>query len=182
MRIRPVPLKACAGQDEAILGKTAVIERPFQPQKADLHLHFESSPFVVGDVVETILNGVLPTGPDDPAAGTIEIVVAEVINNIIEHAYGGRPGQPIEVAVVEGALALDFHFRDLGRPMPGGRLPDGSPRNLDVTRPRLPEGGFGWLLIRKLVSGLRYWRSGDTNHLCFSIPKSESISTGERIQ
>jgi serine/threonine-protein kinase RsbW len=34
----------------------------------------------------------------------------------------------------------------------------------------LPEGGFGWFLIRELTKDLQYVRHEDQNRLTFSIP------------
>jgi len=151
-----------------------VNERQLPGERAAFHLHFESNAFTVGEVIDTILRGIQGVAPDSEVAGTVEIVMAEVINNIIEHAYNDRAGQPIEVAVTETAGTVDFHFRDRGRPMPLGVHPSGAQPDLDVPCDQLPEGGFGWMLIHRLTSDLRYWRDGTMNHLSFSISTNES--------
>jgi serine/threonine-protein kinase RsbW len=38
----------------------------------------------------------------------------------------------------------------------------------------LPEGGFGWYLIRTLARDVRYDRNGVTNCLTFWLPATES--------
>ena len=54
-----------------------------------------------------------------------------------------------------------------GRP-PAGRLPDGA----DCALVDLPEGGFGWHLIRTLTRDLAYVRSGGCNRLSFLLPRN----------
>ena len=79
----------------------------------------------------------------------VELVLAETLNNVVEHAYAGLPQAGL--IGVRGAYAPDdlrFRITDLGKPMPGFTLPMGEPFNvLDITDD-LPEGGFGWGLIR----------------------------------
>ena len=137
-------------------------------------LHFDSNPIAVGDAIETIVESVAAFSPSPDALGAIEIVVAEVINNIIEHAYRNLSGNPIEVVVRRIDAGWAFHFTDRGDPLPCGELPSGQPQELRVPRDSLPEGGFGWLLIRKLTQNLRYRHDGSRNHLEFSVPWSES--------
>ena len=64
---------------------------------------------------------------------------------------------------------MQFELLDQGLPMPGGQPPPGQAAGVDVAVDDLPEGGFGWFLIRKLSQDLRYSRDGDTNRLCFSL-------------
>ena len=109
--------------------------------------------------------GLAPLRLGSDAAGTIELVLAEVMNNICEHAYAGIRGGRIELSVwVEGDV-LRFEVRDDGAPMPGGRVPSGRPLPLDRELDALPEGGFGWSLIRHFATELTYARSGGRNRL-----------------
>ncbi|PTE16352.1 ATP-binding protein [Pseudogemmobacter blasticus] len=98
-----------------------------------------------------------------------EIVLAEVLNNIAEHAYAGRPG-PIRLWVAREPGRLCLRVEDEGRPMPGHRLP---PDRLPAPG-ELAEGGFGWHLIRALASDLRYDRCGSLNRLCFHLRTEQS--------
>lgn len=96
---------------------------------------------------------------------TAQIVLAEVLNNIVEHAYAGQGGR-IDLTLSTGADGLRCVVTDCGEPMPSGRLPKGrSPRPGD-----LPQGGFGWFLIRSLARDLRYSREGGRNELSFRLP------------
>lgn len=117
------------------------------------------------------ISGALETGGiGEGMRGTAEIVLAEVLNNIVEHAYAGGQGQialRIELCPASGALLCAT--RDEGRPMPGGRLPEGGLPPLEGPAAALPEGGFGWHLIRALATGLWYRREGEVNLFGFRI-------------
>ena len=102
--------------------------------------------------------------------GRAEIVLAEVLNNVVEHAYADLGHGGVEVEVDRTHDALIVRVRDDGRPMPGGAIPAGDAHDLDVADDDLPEGGFGWYLIRELTVGLTYRRIGDRNELTFRLP------------
>jgi serine/threonine-protein kinase RsbW len=107
-------------------------------------------------------------GPD--ALGRVELVLAEALNNIVEHALAGRPGSEICLTLRCGLpLWLACELRDDGLPMPGGRLPPGASPLPCGGAAQLPEGGFGWLLIRSLAEDLCYRREGVANVLSFRI-------------
>lgn len=98
----------------------------------------------------------------------LEIVLSEVLNNVVEHAYGGAGG-PIELWLGHHDDSAEVSVTDRGRPMPGGRLP------MPALRPGRPaaappaEGGFGWGLISALATDLHYVRAGETNRLTLRI-------------
>lgn len=106
----------------------------------------------------------------DEQTGVVEIVLAEVLNNVVEHAYAEHGRGVIELDVRREGHELTFVILDDGRPMPGGNTPGGKPQDLDVAAKDLPEGGFGWFLIRELTRDLSYHRSGNRNVLHFHIP------------
>jgi len=102
-------------------------------------------------------------GPETVA--TAEILLAEILNNIVEHAFADRPAGAITLelrAMPDGVLV---QVCDDGAPMPGLRLPEGRPADIDVPEHLLPEGGFGWHLIRSLATDLHYRRADGRNHL-----------------
>ena len=99
--------------------------------------------------------------------GTVEIVLAEVLNNIAEHAYAAFPGK-IEISVSAHETFLFVRLVDSGLPMPGGELPGGT-LSAATEIQDLPEGGFGWSLIRSLTRELTYRREGDHNRLSFCV-------------
>jgi serine/threonine-protein kinase RsbW len=99
--------------------------------------------------------------------GTAEIVLSEALNNIVEHAYAAHRGQiEVCVRVVRGALICTVI--DQGLPMPGESLPEGRLPEVRGVED-LPEGGFGWHLIRTLSSDLAYSRVNGRNELRFRL-------------
>lgn len=103
----------------------------------------------------------------DEDRSTVEIVLAEALNNIVEHAYANSQGE-IEISLSMRARDLQICIVDTGLPMPGGELPKARQPLTDSTRD-LPEGGFGWLLIRSLSQDVSYRRDGRRNQLCFRL-------------
>jgi serine/threonine-protein kinase RsbW len=114
---------------------------------------------LASDVIKTMQTG---------ARGTAQIVLAEVLNNIVEHAYAGQEGA-IVVALQHGRDGVTVTVRDHGRPFPMEELPQGHLPQI-TSFDDLPEGGFGWFLIRSLVEDLHYERRDDCNHLSFRLP------------
>lgn len=106
-------------------------------------------------------------GLSDDCRGRAEIVIAEALNNIVEHAYVDEFGD-IEVSIGLDGTELACQIADKGRPMPDSQLPAGLPHQLDGGGD-LPEGGFGWFLIRSLAKDLRYSRLEDENRLQFRL-------------
>ncbi len=106
--------------------------------------------------------------------GCAEIVMAEALNNIVEHAYSAAPGV-IEISIDLGADGLECTIADRGAPMPGHSLPQGNPHVLGEVQD-LPEGGFGWFLIRSLAQDLQYSRFRDQNFLRFRLPANPTLA------
>lgn len=177
-------------------------------------------------------------GLDDEALGTLELILAEALNNVTEHAYGPEGG-PVELSIrlsgpgqgartasaqptnhtpakpqagaatdplANAATASDIslggdnlgaddrgrnechgsatatapdaaapvilcELRDFGRPMPAGGPP--GPGLPPIAPPDiLPEGGFGWHIIRCLVLDLTYERTDNCNRLRLTVQAS----------
>jgi serine/threonine-protein kinase RsbW len=104
-------------------------------------------------------------------AETAQIVLAEVLNNVVEHAYLYAEGRPIELTIFVQPDGLWCEVTDQGRAMPDGRLPLGRMPKIDTRATgSLPEGGFGWALVRGLTRNIAYARGDGHNHLEFLIP------------
>jgi serine/threonine-protein kinase RsbW len=131
-----------------------------------VRLVIPGTPLAVRDALRRVFAAPLLRGLDDDARGTAELVLAEVLNNVVEHAYAGAPG---EIDLRLGLLpdSLLCMVRDGGRPMPDERLPGGALPVFAADDP--PEGGFGWYMIRSLSQDLRYRRAGGRNHLRFRV-------------
>lgn len=106
----------------------------------------------------------LALGPED--AGTVELVLAEALNNVVEHALAATGGgTQIEIRGHHDAAGLHLLVIDEGAPMPAGKAPGKRTPDVDVAVDDLPEGGFGWFMIHTLAQQVGYRRVGPRNHL-----------------
>lgn len=111
-----------------------------------------------------------------PRVDDVQIALAEAVNNVVEHAYSGREGGTILVECSLQDTLLLVEIQDAGHPFPGGKLPEGRPARLPEKREDLPEGGFGWYLIRELASDIKYNRVMDNNQLSLSFRIDSSVA------
>ncbi len=103
--------------------------------------------------------------------GTLEIVLAEALNNIVEHAYPEDTSGDITLTVRLRSTSVMVEIQDNGRPMPQGRAPIGNhPMTEFDNQDAMPEGGYGWFMIRELVRDLVYDRHDGNNFLLFRLP------------
>ena len=139
------------------------------PAPRIFHHSFPATMLAVRDALRAALARFLrQMTPDE--AGTLELILAEVLNNIVEHSYADRPTGTITLSIVRDRQGLCCSVSDDGRPLPLACL-----AALSETPPRpdpntLPEAGFGWFLIRDLVTDLGYSRDGARNLLAFRMP------------
>ncbi len=103
------------------------------------------------------------------------IVLVEVFNNIIQHAYGfNTPANAkIDLAMVieDDQIFIDTYDRG------AGMFHTPEPLRIDLANCELadlPESGFGWVLIERLSNKVVFSRSGGRNHLhiCIKTPKT----------
>jgi serine/threonine-protein kinase RsbW len=130
---------------------------------------FQAEPNAVRDALRRAVARFARRIPDD-AAGALELALAEVLNNIVEHAYAGLPPGPVEILLRLGDEKLECRVVDHGHPMPGLMLPNGEMQPIGETVDDLPEGGWGWALIKMLTTSLCYTRNRNANQLSFSVP------------
>lgn len=138
-------------------------------------LHFEESinadPISVRGAIIEVMNSLQKEFPSR-SEGIIstEIVLAEVLNNIVEHGYQASNLGSILVSVLCNDDMISLETRDYGVPMPGLTPPDPEQEALPMAVEDLPEGGFGWFFIRTLSSHMECRRSGKQNIFCVQIP------------
>jgi len=134
---------------------------------AVLHLVLEADPILVRHVLR-VMRTRLAAELSDSAAGSLEIVLAEILNNIVKHAYRGAGGR-IDLHIGRAPGALLCRVSDQGCAMPGGVLPDPARLPPGLAIADLPEGGFGWRMVRDLAQDLHYRRDGSSNILRFRM-------------
>lgn len=136
----------------------------------DLYLVFLATPALVRDNLARMLRRPPLSRLSQDGRGTAELVLAEVLNNVTEHAYAAGAG-PVSVTFRPEDKGVRCLIVDQGAPIPGGTLPEGRlPGGPGTALQDLPEGGFGWHLIRTLTADLVYQRQDGRNRLSFLLP------------
>jgi serine/threonine-protein kinase RsbW len=152
---------------------------PGAPVRTEFRLHAAAEEMAVRRLLAALRARLRGHGLPDPACGTVEIVLAEALNNIVEHAYAGSQPGGIALHAALGPDGLTCTLSDRGATLPGAQLPAGRPPDPGTDRETLPEGGFGWFLIRSLTRDVAYAREDGINRLTlrFDLPGPE---TGDR--
>ena len=146
------------------------------PAPTDFRIVFPNTQMAVRRALAALKQGLRHLALSEDDSGTVEVVLGEVLNNIVEHAYGPDETGEIEIACVAKGAALYFRVSDRGQALPGLSLPEGRPASLDCAREDLPEGGFGWFLVRELARELSYSHEVGCNRLHFQIPLHGRLS------
>jgi serine/threonine-protein kinase RsbW len=129
-----------------------------------LQVAIKSVQIEVTNVVSRISGWLMSHSVDEDIVGELELVMAEALNNVVEHAYLYAEDGEIEILVVLTADRLRTHIVDSGRKF------DGPPpfKDMDIENcdfEELPEGGFGWNLIRTLTDVVEFEHREDKNRL-----------------
>lgn len=139
-----------------------------------LHQVFRADPYAVRQTL-TDLRMRLSRVALPELLDRLELVLAEVLNNIVEHG-GGRESERGSGWAPSVHLCIISHNNGLACAISddGVVLPDDCLRTRDLPGDtgvvaELPEGGFGWYLIQDLTQSLCYFREGRRNFLSFRI-------------
>lgn len=130
-----------------------------------------ADPLAVRHTLQAIEQGpILQAMPADSRDCTL-LVLAEVLNNVAEHAYCGQGG-PVGVVLRHDRRGLCGRVVDWGAAPP---WPDAPPPR--AAEPEtLPQGGFGWGLIRDLTQNLRLRRRRGCTILSFHMPDNQGAA------
>ena len=134
---------------------------------AHIQLQLDASPLAVRRALDQLLTDTALTTLNEDHRGTLWTVLAEVLNNIVEHAYARDKGS-IRLTLWQKGPVLAVEVVDHGVPMPGLCLPEGHLAEIGAFDD-MPEGGFGWFLIRAMTNDLKYDRVGAENRLRFCL-------------
>lgn len=96
--------------------------------------------------------------------GDIELVLAEVLNNIVEHGSEDAQKHPISMRW-SNADQLCITIIDSGRCIPSEIITNANMPDLHVGFSNLPEGGFGWALVNAICCKVCPKRRGSFNTL-----------------
>jgi serine/threonine-protein kinase RsbW len=142
---------------------------PNTPAQPDIHLVFPATEISVRRALLSLRASLKALAVDDLTIGMVEIILAEVANNIFEHAYPLNVNGTVTLACTKAEQGLRFEVCDQGRTLPGGEIPSKKEHDLEADRNQLPEGGFGWGLIRDMTTMLMYKRDRGRNILRFRV-------------
>lgn len=147
-------------------------DRPFMAD-APFILHFPSTSRDVRQALSTTCARLkaAESGPD--TLGQVEIVLAEVLNNVVEHALRHEETGEITLSVTREPIGWRFDICDNGVALPGEIVPDPPLPKTDRPLNDLPEGGFGWAIVNMLSRDLSYRRQAGRNHLSFVIADAD---------
>ncbi|MFK7744769.1 MAG: ATP-binding protein [Roseobacter sp.] len=128
------------------------------------------------EALSLFFEAVAPLNLDVEEKGTVELVLAEVLNNIVEHAYPNPDTQgPITVVCEHHENGLHIAVKDQGLAMPNEQMPLGILPSAEVELDDMPEGGFGWFLIQHLAKDMNYKRIESGNQFNMRI----AVATGQ---
>ncbi|MEO0750521.1 MAG: ATP-binding protein [Pseudomonadota bacterium] len=110
----------------------------------------------------------------------IEIALAELFNNIAEHAYRNDGMGEVRCTMGVSGRWMIVEVTDQGGPMPGGEIPEGTLPDLDVSLDQLPEGGFGWFMILAQADTISHHRLalGNCTRLNFDLTSASPEQKG----
>lgn len=154
---------------------TSIVEEIGSGNSVELRLVFPSTQSSVRAALASTMSGLGAMNLSDDESSTIELVLAEVLNNVTEHAYRDEGFGLIEMHLKQSNDGLSCRIIDTGDAMPRKALPPGFPPNPNRPVDHQPEGGFGWFLIRKLTTELTYMRESNCNVLKFNIELGRGV-------
>jgi serine/threonine-protein kinase RsbW len=133
----------------------------------DVSLHFPATFAEIRAVLSQLINSPITVGLTESRLRDLELVLAEALNNVAEHAYAQMPGGEVRVSVTRQTDHLVVAIRDHGVQMPVQRPQIPAPADNDTS-----EGGRGWLLINALCRKVSYERLAGTNRLTLEFLNS----------
>ncbi len=137
-------------------------------------VRFCSTPEDVRRALALIMGKISTAGADQDFCGRTEIVLAEVLNNVVEHALSDKPSLMIETCGERCEDGWHFLVSDPGCPLPGEILPQTQLPAVETELAELPEGGFGWAMVHLLARDVEYTRLPHSNQLSFDIPFAQT--------
>lgn len=147
------------------------LSTPFEQQGVSTYgRRFKSDPMEVREVLTELETRLRALSVEHTTVSDVSLVLAEVLNNVVEHAHQNRRDGNIQLKVFARPCCIRCQIVDDGLPMPGLELPVGLLPSHDTDLHDLPEGGFGWFLIRNMTADLTYQRVEAENRLQFNLP------------
>lgn len=144
-------------------------------QELRLQVGINSVQAEVSNVVSKIGEWLTRHRIDIDTIGELELVLAEVLNNVVEHAYLYSEDGEIDILVRLRNDRLRATITDKGRKFDGPpQLKVMDVENMDFEE--LPEGGFGWNLIRTLMDKIEFEHKDHQNRLTLTRNLTRQIA------
>ena len=118
------------------------------------------------------LAALLPARLPERQRHAVQIALAEVLTNIVQHGYRDRAPAPVEVEWQEGDTLLSVDVRDAGRAIPAERLAAAGEATFAFDPDELaalPEGGLGLAILKTAFDVVDYRSEGGSN--CLHLEK-----------
>ncbi len=119
---------------------------------------------LVPHLLDDIQDWMKTVGVSEGKTTDVQIVLAEALNNVIEHGFEHENMGELEIRIEVFGERVTVHVSDNGMeftPPSNTQTPLKFEDNLD----ELPEGGFGWFLIKEITSSFEFHRKKDRNEL-----------------
>ncbi len=143
--------------------------RTTQSTELRLQVEIKSVQEEVSNVVAAISQWLRGHEVEEDPICELELVLAEVLNNVVEHAYLYAEDGEIDILVRLRPEQLLATIKDKGRKFDGPPpVKDMDVENMDFEE--LPEGGFGWNLIRTLTDNVEFERRNKQN--CLTLTRN----------
>ncbi len=97
--------------------------------------------------------------------GSVQIALAEAVNNVVEHGACSSRDHIRVTARIRCRRGVIIEICDSGRGLPNGETPQGHFVPPAGSAADLPEGGYGWHLIKELTARVQYRRRENCNTL-----------------
>ena len=134
-----------------------------------IRVRFPATRLAVRDQLAQVRACLEKTATSAALCENVAILLAEILNNIVEHSLVGQADARITLAITRDESNIYVETWDAGRPLPpqlltSPRLPEQPADPVDM-----PEGGFGWFIIHALADDMFYERNDGLNRLSFRL-------------
>jgi serine/threonine-protein kinase RsbW len=131
-----------------------------------LHLYIESN---LGNIplAASCLRGLITqeTPFNESERYDVELAVVEALTNIIKHAYAGKSGYIIHLALILYEDHFTVEIYDSGKTIDKKHTKEPYPPQLSYSLEELPESGWGLYLIQQCVDKVDYSMDENCNKL-----------------
>jgi serine/threonine-protein kinase RsbW len=106
------------------------------------------------------------TGFDSVEAEQIALAVDEAATNVIQHAYGGVPGNEIEIHFDPEGDSLDIVILHEGEALDAVPIPDFDLEKLVAEKRK---GGLGLTIMRQMMDKVEHGKAGTGKNMCVMV-------------